>query len=97
MPRDAEEGSLAIKVELLPAKAASKGFQAQVEYGIARVETALPRLYMLAQGGTDVGTGLNTKIGFAEKVRTRGVLQVLTNVGRCLQDRQVSAGLADAE
>lgn len=41
----------------------------QVEYGIARVEAALPRLCMLAQGGTAVGTGLNTKVGFAEKVR----------------------------
>ena len=87
---------------------------AQVEYGIARVEAALPRLCMLAQGGTGgaaaleerpargrlpaatscavpirtmhhtccclpltalpcscpaaVGTGLNAKIGFAEKV-----------------------------
>lgn len=27
----------------------------------------LPRLYLLALGGTAVGTGLNTRIGFAEK------------------------------
>ena len=40
----------------------------QVEYGIARVEAALPRLYMLAQGGTAVGTGLNTKVGFDKQV-----------------------------
>ncbi len=40
----------------------------QVQYGIQRVEAALPRLYQLAQGGTAVGTGLNTKKGFAEKV-----------------------------
>jgi fumarate hydratase class II len=39
-----------------------------VEYGIARVEGTLPRLYQLAQGGTAVGTGLNTKKGFAEAV-----------------------------
>jgi fumarate hydratase class II len=38
----------------------------QVELGIARVEATLPRLLMLAQGGTAVGTGLNAKPGFAE-------------------------------
>lgn len=43
-------------------------FWPQVEYGIKRVEAALPRLYQLAQGGTAVGTGLNAKKGFAEKV-----------------------------
>ncbi|KAK0418338.1 hypothetical protein QR680_013508 [Steinernema hermaphroditum] len=40
----------------------------QMDNGIARVESALPRLYELAAGGTAVGTGLNTRIGFAEKV-----------------------------
>ncbi|KAK6037248.1 fumarate hydratase class II 1 domain protein [Cooperia oncophora] len=40
----------------------------QVENGIARVEGVLPRLYELAAGGTAVGTGLNTRKGFAEKV-----------------------------
>ena len=39
-------------------------FAAQVAGGIARVETALPRLYALAQGGTAVGTGLNAPKGF---------------------------------
>jgi fumarate hydratase class II len=43
----------------------------QVEYGILRVEAALPRLCMLAQGGTAVGTGLNAKIGFAENVAAK--------------------------
>ncbi|SDG04933.1 class II fumarate hydratase [Thalassobaculum litoreum] len=38
----------------------------QVETGIARVEAALPRLSALAQGGTAVGTGVNTEPGFAE-------------------------------
>ena len=46
------------------------GYAAQVEYGIERVEGALPRLYRLAQGGTAVGTGLNTKPGFDGKVAT---------------------------
>jgi fumarate hydratase class II len=33
-----------------------------------RINATLPRVYMLAAGGTAVGTGLNTRIGFAEKV-----------------------------
>lgn len=33
-------------------------------YGIERVQGALPALLRLAQGGTAVGTGLNTKKGF---------------------------------
>jgi fumarate hydratase class II len=43
------------------------GYAKQVEYGIARVRSTLPHLLQLAQGGTAVGTGLNAKIGFAEK------------------------------
>ena len=42
------------------------GYAKQVEYGIARVEASLPRLLQLAQGGTAVGTGLNSVEGFAE-------------------------------
>ena len=40
----------------------------QVAYGVQRVQSALPRLLQLAQGGTAVGTGLNTRKGFAEAV-----------------------------
>lgn len=40
------------------------GYLTQVEYGIARVKQTLPRLLQLAQGGTAVGTGLNTYEGF---------------------------------
>ncbi|XP_069625536.1 fumarate hydratase, mitochondrial isoform X3 [Ranitomeya imitator] len=43
----------------------------QIKYGIARIEAALPRVYELAAGGTAVGTGLNTRIGFAEKVASK--------------------------
>jgi fumarate hydratase class II len=43
------------------------GFAAQIEMGIARVEAVLPRLHLLAQGGTAVGTGLNAPKGFAEE------------------------------
>ena len=38
-----------------------------MENSIERVRDSLKRLYKLAQGGTAVGTGLNTKVGFAEK------------------------------
>lgn len=40
------------------------GYAKQIEYGIARVEAALPRVLELAQGGTAVGTGINAKVGF---------------------------------
>jgi fumarate hydratase, class II len=43
------------------------GYAAQVKYGITRIKTSMPHLFELAQGGTAVGTGINTKIGFAEK------------------------------
>jgi fumarate hydratase class II len=41
------------------------GYQAQMAYGIDRVRDCLPRLYSLAQGGTAVGTGLNSHRDFA--------------------------------
>jgi fumarate hydratase class II len=44
------------------------GYAHQIRQGIARVEAALPAIYELAQGGTAVGTGLNTKKGWGETV-----------------------------
>ncbi|EPQ60690.1 fumarate hydratase [Gloeophyllum trabeum ATCC 11539] len=44
------------------------GYVQQVSNGIERVKGVLPRLSLLAQGGTAVGTGLNTKKGFDVKV-----------------------------
>lgn len=44
------------------------GYSTQMEYGMERVTASLPHLRMLAQGGTAVGTGLNSKVGFAEAV-----------------------------
>jgi len=41
------------------------GYAAQVESGIARLRTAVKELLPLAQGGTAVGTGLNSKPKFA--------------------------------
>ena len=47
------------------------GYAAQVASGIKRIESTLPDLMQLAQGGTAVGTGLNAPKGFAEKVAAR--------------------------
>ena len=44
------------------------GYAHQVAMGIQRVHDALGRIYELAQGGTAVGTGLNTRIGWAQAV-----------------------------
>merc|ERR1712179_745590 len=44
------------------------GYAQQIAFGIERIKAALPHVYMLAAGGTAVGTGLNTRIGFAEKL-----------------------------
>jgi fumarate hydratase class II len=44
------------------------GYAQQVRLGLRRVDHALDDVYCLAQGGTAVGTGLNAKPGFAEKV-----------------------------
>jgi fumarate hydratase class II len=46
------------------------GYVQQLDFGIARVKSSLPHLKMLAQGGTAVGTGINTFKGFAEDIAT---------------------------
>ena len=40
------------------------GYAHQVKMGIERVRMCLPQIYELAQGGTAVGTGLNTRKGW---------------------------------
>merc|ERR1712141_188543 len=47
------------------------GYVTQLKFSLDRIEATLPRLYMLAAGGTAVGTGLNTRKGFAEKVASK--------------------------
>jgi fumarate hydratase, class II len=42
------------------------GYASQVESGIARLRESVKALHPLAQGGTAVGTGLNSKPGFAK-------------------------------
>jgi len=44
------------------------GYHAQLSKCIKRIEYALEEIYFLAQGGTAVGTGLNTKKGFDKKI-----------------------------
>ena len=44
------------------------GYHSQLKKCINRIERALGEIYFLAQGGTAVGTGLNTKRGFDKKI-----------------------------
>ncbi len=44
------------------------GYVHQVAMAIARIKSALPHIYELAQGGTAVGTGLNTTEGWDTQV-----------------------------
>ena len=43
-------------------------FAQQIAFGIERVRGVLPRLCLLAQGGTAVGSGLNTQVGFDQAI-----------------------------
>jgi fumarate hydratase class II len=47
------------------------GYAAQVRHGIGRIRLGLKELYPLAQGGTAVGTGLNSKPAFAKAFAKR--------------------------
>ena len=51
------------------------GYRTQLDYSIRRAEEAVKALYQLAQGGTAVGTGLNTKRGF-DKAFAREVKKI---------------------
>ena len=44
------------------------GYQSQLEDCIFRIKNALNEIYSLAQGGTAVGTGINSKKGFDKKI-----------------------------
>ena len=44
------------------------GYATQIRYGIDRVNAAMPRLCELPLGGTAVGTGINTPVGFSQRV-----------------------------
>ncbi|WP_127900408.1 class II fumarate hydratase [Solirhodobacter olei] len=47
------------------------GYAHQVAMGIRRIKAVLPEIYELAQGGTAVGTGLNTKTGWDKRVAAK--------------------------
>ena len=44
------------------------GYHSQLKTSISRIENALKEIYFLAQGGTAVGTGINTKKNFDKKI-----------------------------
>ena len=44
------------------------GYQSQLEKCIERINSALNEIYFLAQGGTAVGTGINTRKNFDKKI-----------------------------
>tara|TARA_B100000029_G_scaffold91629_1_gene81593 strand:+ start:3842 stop:5248 length:1407 start_codon:yes stop_codon:yes gene_type:complete len=44
------------------------GYHSQLTKCIKRIENSLEEIYFLAQGGTAVGTGLNTRKGFDKKI-----------------------------
>ena len=44
------------------------GYQFQLKKCVERIEIALKEIYFLAQGGTAVGTGINSKKGFDKKI-----------------------------
>ena len=44
------------------------GYHSQLKKCITRIEAALKEIYYLAQGGTAVGTGLNTRKNFDKKI-----------------------------
>ena len=44
------------------------GYQSQLYDCISRIKNALNEIYFLAQGGTAVGTGINSKKGFDKKI-----------------------------
>ena len=44
------------------------GYHTQLKKSIERIETALKEIYYLAQGGTAVGTGINSKKNFDKKI-----------------------------
>lgn len=46
------------------------GYARQVRLGIDRVRSALPRVAEVPLGGTATGTGINTPVGFSERVIT---------------------------
>jgi fumarate hydratase class II len=47
------------------------GWASQIQHGIQRIESTLPRLAELAQGGTAVGTGINAHPEFGSRIAAK--------------------------
>lgn len=47
------------------------GWASQIQHGIQRIESTLPRLAELAQGGTAVGTGINAHPQFGSRIAAK--------------------------
>ncbi len=54
------------------------GYHSQLTKCIERIKKALEEIYFLAQGGTAVGTGINTKKGFDKKIVSQ--IKKITNI-----------------
>lgn len=56
-------------MDAMPVKLSQElgGWALQIRNGVDRIESALPRIYKLAQGGTAVGTGINAHPEFAAR------------------------------
>ena len=61
------------------------GYAHQVAQGIMRVRKVLPEIHELAQGGTAVGTGLNTKKGWDVAIADPPRAAVSGAIGACRQ------------
>jgi fumarate hydratase class II len=72
------------------------GYAAQVENGILRSQLGLKQLYPLAQGGTAVGTGMNSHPQFAARIAKRIARDALRQLGRRLGGTRVPVHLEDA-
>ncbi|PPR00656.1 hypothetical protein CVT24_000879 [Panaeolus cyanescens] len=68
LDKKAKEFEHIIKIGRTHLQAKFSGYVQQLTNGIERVKATLPRVNSLAQGGTAVGTGLNTKKGWDVRI-----------------------------
>ena len=75
------------------------GYATQIRYGVERVQATLPRVAELPLGGTAVGTGINTPVGFAAAVISNIVRQTglpLTEASDHFEAQGARDGLVEA-
>ncbi|MGH3785881.1 MAG: class II fumarate hydratase [Pseudonocardiaceae bacterium] len=75
------------------------GWASQARHGVERLTSCLPRLAELPVGGTAVGTGLNTPVGFGaavvEQLRRATGLDVLTEARDHIEAQAARDGLVE--